>query len=146
MNVKMKRMRADAHIPGRATEGSAGFDLRACCDTEGVLLEPMERALVPTGVAIELPDVAYVALLFARSGLSIKQGLTLVNGVGVIDSDYRGEISVPLINLGNTPVHITNGDRIAQLVIMPVAIPEMVEFGNLSDTERGGGGFGSTGV
>lgn len=145
MNLKIKRLRPGAHIPGRATPGSAGVDLSACCDKAGILLAPMQRALVPTGIAIELPSSAYVALVFARSGLALREGLAMANGVGVVDSDYRGEISVPVINQSDRPVLITNGERIAQMLIMPVAQPDMLEIDDLTDTERGTGGFGSTG-
>lgn len=144
MKLKIKRMRPGAHLPGRATEGSAGVDLRACC--EDISLKPLERCLVPTGIAVELPGPGYVGLVFARSGLSLNEGLALANGVGVIDSDYRGEIQVPVVNLSNTLLHIINGKRIAQLVVMPVEVPEMIEFSTLNETLRGEGGFGSTGV
>ncbi len=146
MTLKIKRLRPDAHIPGRATPGSAGVDLRACCvGARGLTLEPMERALVPTGIAVELPGPDTVALIFARSGLALRSGLAMANGVGVIDSDYRGEVQVPVVNLSDKPVYISNGERIAQMLVMPVTVPEMIEFENLSDTERGEGGFGSTG-
>lgn len=144
MKLKIKRMRPGAHLPGRATDGSAGVDLRACC--EDISLKPLERRLVPTGIAVELPGPGYVGLVFARSGLSLSEGLALANGVGVIDSDYRGEIQVPVVNLSNTILHIINGKRIAQLVVMPVEVPEMIEFSTLNETLRGEGGFGSTGV
>ena len=146
MNLKIKRLRSGAHMPGRATLGSAGVDLRACMEQEGITLEPMERALIPTGLAIELPGNNYVALLFARSGLALRQGIALANGVGVIDSDYRGEIQVPVINLSDSAVHIANGERVAQLLMMPVEVPDMIEFDDLSETQRGEGRFGSTGV
>ena len=146
MNLKIKRLRSGAHMPGRATLGSAGVDLRACMEQEGITLEPMERALIPTGLAIELPGNNYVALLFARSGLALRQGIALANGVGVIDSDYRGEIQVPVINLSDSAVHIANGERVAQLLMMPVEVPDMIEFDDLSETQRGEGGFGSTGA
>lgn len=146
MNLKVKRLRPGAHIPGRATMGSAGVDLRACIDEAGITLMPMERALVPTGIAIELPGQDLVALVFSRSGLALRQGLAMANGVGVIDSDYRGELQVPVVNLSDSAVHIANGERIAQMLVMPVAVPEMIEFDELSDTGRGAGGFGSTGV
>lgn len=145
MNLKIKRLNAGAHMPGRATAGSAGVDLRACCPPEGIVVQPMERRLIPTGIAIELPGSNTVGLLFARSGLSLRQGLALANGVGVIDSDYRGEVQVPMVNLSDLPVEINNGERIAQLLVMPVEIPDMIEIDNLSDTNRGQGGFGSTG-
>lgn len=132
-------------IAGRATPGSAAADLRAVCGDEGVTLQPMGRAVIPTGIAVELPGPEYVALVFARSGLAVKNGLTLSNGVGVIDSDYRGEISVGLVNLSDKPYTVQNGERIAQLAVMPVALPDMLEVETLTDTERGTGGFGSTG-
>lgn len=146
MKLNIKRVRPGAHIPGRATPGSAGVDLRACCESEGIMLHPLQRTLVPTGLAIELPSPAYVALVFARSGLALREGLAMANGVGVIDSDYRGELMVPVVNLSDAIIHIANGERIAQLVIMPVAIPEMIEIDHLTDTQRGEGGFGSTGT
>ena len=145
MTLKIKRVCKGGHVPGRATGGSAGVDLRACCGDEGILLASMERALIPTGIAIELPGPTHVALVFARSGLALREGLAMANGVGVIDSDYRGELQVPVVNLSNAPLHIANGERIAQLLVMPVEIPDMIEFDNLSQTERGEGGFGSTG-
>lgn len=146
MHLKIKRVRPDAHLPGRATEGSAGVDLRACCPGEGITVLPMQRVLVPTGIAVELPGPGYVAMLCARSGMALKLGLTLANGVGVIDSDYRGEISVPVINLSDNTLHISNGERIAQMLIMPVEIPDMIEIEDLGSTSRGAGGFGSTGT
>lgn len=146
MEIKIKKMRPGAVIPQRATPGSAAVDLCAVLDGDGKLtLPPMGRALVPTGIAIELESADYVALVFARSGLAVKHGLALSNSVGVIDSDYRGEISVGLVNLSNTAYTITNGERIAQLAVMPVALPQIVEVTQLSDTARGAGGFGSTG-
>lgn len=146
MELKIKRMRPDAHLPGRATAGSAGMDLRACTGEKGITLAPMERALVPTGIAIELPAENMVGLVFARSGLALREGLAMANGVGVIDSDYRGEISVPVVNLSQKPLHIANGQRIAQLLCVPVHLPEMMEIEELGETDRGAGGFGSTGV
>lgn len=145
MKLNIKRLYPGAHIPGRATEGSAGLDLRAYCE-EGITLQPMQRALIPTGIAIELPGPETVGLIFARSGLALREGLSMANGVGVIDSDYRGEIQVPVINLSEGPLYIANGERIAQLLIMPVCIPDMMEIDNLNQTQRGTGGFGSTGV
>ena len=130
--------------PARATEGSAGLDLAACMD-EPVTIAPRALVRIPTGIAIALPSPDYVALVFARSGLGIKHGVSLSNGVGVIDSDYRGEIAVGLTNLSDTPYTIQPGDRIAQLVVVPVARPELVWTEDLEDTGRGAGGFGSTG-
>ena len=130
--------------PARATEGSAGLDLAACMD-EPVTIAPRALVRIPTGIAIALPSPDYVALVFARSGLGIKHGVSLSNGVGVIDSDYRGEIAVGLTNLSDTPYTIQPGDRIAQLAVVPVARPELVWTEDLEDTGRGAGGFGSTG-
>ena len=146
MELKIKRLRAGAFLPGRATQGSAGMDLRACCGGEGITVQPMQRVLIPTGLAIELPGPDYVALVFARSGLALREGLAMANGVGVIDSDYRGELQVPVVNLSQRPVLVSGGDRVAQMLVMPVALPQMIEIGELSETARGEGGFGSTGV
>jgi dUTP pyrophosphatase len=128
--------------PARATEGAAGMDLRACID-EPVVIEPGKIRSIPSGIAIELP-AGYAGFVFARSGLGIKHGITLPNCVGVIDSDYRGEIRVGLINLSDTPYTIHPGDRVAQLVVMPVASPTLIE-GEIGMTDRGANGFGSTG-
>lgn len=130
--------------PFFATAGAAAMDLHACLG-EPVLLEPGKRALIPTGIAMELPSPDYAALVFARSGLSIRNGICLSNGVGVIDSDYRGEIRVGLINLSDTPYAIRPGDRIAQLMVTPVCRPEIELAEALTGTDRGTGGFGSTG-
>ena len=137
-------MHPDAVIPQRATDGSAGMDLYA------VLKEPLtvaagERVRIPTGIAIGLPSPETVALVFARSGLAVKHGLTLSNCVGVIDSDYTGEIQVGIINQSDTAYTVQPGERIAQLVIMPVLQPTVVETDTLEKTARGDGGFGSTG-
>ena len=145
MELKTKKLHQAAQLPTRATDGSAGMDLRAYCP-HGVTFAPMERKLVPTGIAIELPSPAYVGLVCARSGLSLKKGLTMANGVGVIDSDYRGELCVPMINLSPEPVQVENGERVAQLLVLPVVLPTIVEVEELSDTQRGQGGFGSTGA
>ena len=144
MVLKIKKLRPGAQLPGRATEGSAGVDLRACCQEE-ILLAPLERKLIPTGIAIELPGPGHVALLCARSGLALREGLSMANGVGVIDSDYRGEVCVPAVNLSDKPLCIQNGERIAQLLVLPVELPELIELDALAASERGGGGFGSTG-
>ncbi len=145
MNIKIKKVNNNAKLPYRATEGSAGADLFACLEEESVILKPNERILVPTGIAISLSDRNYGAFIFPRSSLSSKFGISLANCVGVVDSDYRGEIKVPLINHSDEPFTVNNGDRIAQLVIMPVVIPEFIEAEQLDDTKRGEGGFGSTG-
>lgn len=142
--LKIKKVREGAIIPKRATEGSAGMDLYAVLDGEKTI-DKGEILLVPTGIAIELPSSDFVAYIFARSGLAIKHGVTLANSVGVIDSDYRGEVCVGLVNVSNTPYTITPGERIAQLVISPVSLIPTMEVETLSDTDRGAGGFGSTG-
>ena len=143
LNIKL--LTATAAIPTRATEGSAGYDLRADLG-EPKLLKVGEIFPCPTGVAIELPDKNHVAVVCARSGLAIKRGITLANAVGIIDSDYRGEIKVGLINLGSEDFEICPGERIAQLLIMPVETPELCPVDEISETERGAGGFGSTGT
>lgn len=141
---KVRRLRESAKLPFRATEGSAGMDLYACIDSP-VTLGAGEKAVIPTGIAIELPSAELAAFVFARSGLAIKHGIGLLNGVGVIDSDYRGEICVGVINQLAEPYTIASDERIAQLVIMPVSLINPVEAQSLDDTARGEGGFGSTG-
>ena len=143
--LKIKKVQENAVIPKRATEGSAGIDLCACID-EPLTLNGGDTALIPTGLAIELPSSQYGAFVFARSGLSIKHGIGLLNAVGVIDSDYRGEIKVGVINQVKEPYTIEPGERIAQLVIMPVATLPVEEAQTLGASERGAGGFGSTGT
>lgn len=130
--------------PFYATEGSAGMDLSACIDAP-VTLKPMERALIPCGFAVAVP-AGYVGLIYARSGLGMNHGITLPNCVGVVDSDYRGELKCAIINLGRVEYTIKQGDRIAQLVIAPVARCEIELTDSLDETGRGGGGFGSTGL
>lgn len=136
-------MRDGALIPKRATAESAGLDLSAFLDQDTVI-HPGEIVKIPTGIAIGL-EVGTVGLVYPRSGLSSKYGITLANCVGVIDSDYRGEILVPVINHSSSPFTIHNGDRIAQLVVSPILLPEIEEATELNETERGTGGFGSTG-
>ena len=131
-------------LPSYATAGSAAMDLRACME-EPVVIAPGARVVVPSGIAIALPSAEYVALLFARSGLAAKGGVCLANGVGVIDSDYRGEVMVSLHNHSNEPQTVDPGERIAQMVIMPYLAAQFYEADELSDTVRGAGGFGSTG-
>ncbi|MBR2929011.1 MAG: dUTP diphosphatase [Oscillospiraceae bacterium] len=131
-------------LPSYATPGSAAMDLRACV-SEPVEIAPGGRMVIPSGIAIALPSADYVALVFARSGLAAKGGVCLANGVGVIDSDYRGEIGVALLNIGSTPYTILPGDRIAQLMVTPVVQPALELVDQLPETERGAGGFGSTG-
>ena len=144
MQVKYKLLDPRAKAPAYATPGAAAADLCAVLDAP-LTLEPDQRAMVPTGLAIELPGPDCVALVYARSGLAIKQGVTLSNCVGVIDSDYRGEIKVGLVNLGAAPVTLAPGERVAQLCIAPVWQAAFAPAEELSDTDRGTGGFGSTG-
>ena len=144
MELKIKKLRENAQIPFRATAGSAGMDLYACID-EPVTLALGEKAVIPTGIAIALPSPELGAFVFARSGLAIKHGIGLLNAVGVIDSDYRGEVCVGVINQLSEPYTINPGERIAQLVILPVSLIEPIEVDELDETERGAGGFGSTG-
>ncbi len=148
MELKIKalspKIGTEIPLPKFATAGAACMDLCACIDAP-VTLEAGARALIPTGIAIALPSADYVALVFARSGLGIKQGVCLSNGVGVIDSDYRGEIGVGLVNLGQSAYTVQPGDRIAQLMVTPVVQPTVVQVSALDDTDRGAGGFGSTG-
>lgn len=142
--IRFQKLHPNAVIPQRATPGSAGMDLVACME-EPVLLSPGGRAMIPTGLAMALPTADWVGLVYARSGLAVRHGITLSNCVGVIDSDYRGEIRVGLCNLGQEPYTIQPGERIAQLVISPVLLPPVEEADELDNTERGTGGFGSTG-
>ena len=144
LTVKFTLLDPRAKAPAYATSGAAAADLCALLD-EPLTVQPMQRVLVPTGLAIELPGPDCVALVYARSGLSIKHGLCMANGVGVIDSDYRGELRVPTVNLSDTPYTIQPGERIAQLCIAPVYQAAFVQAETLSDTDRGAGGFGSTG-
>ena len=130
--------------PHFATPGSAAMDLCACLDGD-VTLKAGARQVLPTGVAIALPSADYVALICARSGLASKHGITMANGVGVIDSDYRGELRVALFNESDTDYTIHDGDRIAQLMVLPVVQPTLEMTAALDETERGTGGFGSTG-
>ena len=144
-DVNITKVRENAIIPTKATSGSAGFDLHACIDKD-ITIKKGELIRVPCGIAIELPSSEYAAFIFARSGLGIKYGISLSNGVGVIDSDYRGEIQVGLCRTSDgDPYTIKNGDRIAQMIIMPVSNVNFKLVENLGESERGSGGFGSTG-
>lgn len=130
--------------PKKATSGSAGFDLTACVDGP-VVINPNQSVIIPSGIAISIGDQSFVGLVFARSGLAIKHGIALSNGVGVIDSDYTGEIKVGLVNLSDKPYTVHSSDRIAQIVIMPIASVQFVLTDKLEQTQRGENGFGSTG-
>ena len=132
-----------APAPERGSKGAAGLDLHASLDAAVTLL-PGERALVPCGLAVEIPH-GHVGLIFGRSGLGMKYGVTLANSVGVIDEDYRGELKAAVINHGAEAYTIEPGDRICQLVLVPYSAAELTEVEALEDTERGAGGYGSTG-
>ena len=133
----------DLPSPAGASAGSSGSDLRAAV-AEALVLEPGARALVPTGIRIEIPP-GFEGQVRPRSGLAARHGVTVLNAPGTVDSDYRGEVAVVLVNLGTAPCTIHRGDRIAQLVIARVAAPSWEEVEGLSESERGAGGFGSTG-
>jgi len=141
MNVKINSRKG--RLPAYETEGSAGMDLKADLDAPVTLL-PGERGLIPTGLFIQLPP-GYEAQIRARSGLAVRYGIGLVNGVGTIDSDYRGEIQVPLMNWGNEPFPVRDGDRIAQMVVARYERVAWEESTGLNETSRGPGGFGHTG-
>ncbi len=142
--LKIMRLKENAVVPSRATDGSAGLDLYACIDNE-VVINPSETVKIPTGIAIDFCDKNLCGLVFARSGISINDGIMLANGVGVIDSDYTGEIIVGLHNVKSKPYTIINNQRIAQLLIMPVVLPIIKEVNSIKSTIRGAKGFGSTG-
>lgn len=150
--IKIKRLRENAKIPSYATEGSAGADLASAAD-EPIVIPAGGRALIPTGIAAEAScqdsscgaDCGAALMIYARSGLASKYGIALANGVGVVDSDYRGEILVSLVNLSDKEYAVSPGERIAQLVVTPVIRAVFKEADNLDGTDRGAGGFGSTG-
>ncbi|MDR2782872.1 MAG: dUTP diphosphatase [Treponema sp.] len=141
--IKICKFFSDVVSPQYETAGAAGMDIRAFL-AEPVVLQPLERMRIPTGFALEIPE-GCEAQVRPRSGLAYKQGVTVLNAPGTIDSDYRGEVCVILVNLGQEPVVINNGDRIAQLVFAPVMRAALEETSSLPETERGAGGFGSTG-
>ena len=142
LEVKIKRLR-EACVPCYMTEQAAGVDLQAALDAP-FTLHPGERALVPTGIALEIPP-GYEAQVRPRSGLALRHGIALVNSPGTIDADYRGEIGVILINHGSEPFTVANGERIAQLVFARFERARFVEVAQLADSTRGSGGFGHTG-
>ena len=148
MELKIKalspKIGRELPLPAFATDGAAAMDLCACIDAP-VVIPAGGRTVIPSGIAIALPSSAYVALLFSRSGMGIKSGISLSNSVGVIDSDYRGEIGVGLHNTSDADYTVNPGDRIAQLMITPVIRPTVIPVDELPSSERGAGGFGSTG-
>lgn len=143
--LPIQRLVPEAVLPVRATEGSAGYDLCACLKEEQVIL-PGETVMIGTGIAIGIPSPDCAAFLYARSGLASKNGIAPANCVGVVDSDYRGEIKVPLRNWGSQLFVVHHGDRIAQMVLAPVYLPVLEEVSQLDGTKRGQGGFGSSGI
>ena len=142
--MKIKIRSISGRLPSYETSGAAGMDIRAFLK-EPVTIEPGQRALIPTGLFMEIP-AGFEAQIRARSGLAVRNGIGLVNGIGTIDSDYRGEIKIPLINWGDESFTVNDGDRIAQMIIASYETAEWELSEELSDTERGGGGFGHTGV
>ena len=143
-NVKLMKLNPKARLPKYGSQCAAGADLFACLDGESVTVAPNETTFVHTGIALQIPD-GLVGLVYARSGLACKRGLAPANKVGVIDSDYRGEIIVALHNHSDSPCKIEDGERIAQIVFTPYVAAKLIECEALDDSERGAGGFGSTG-
>lgn len=144
MEIKIKKLKETAVLPTRGSAAAAGYDLYACLDTDSVTIKPNSNVKIGTGLSIAVPD-GYFGAIFARSGLAAKENLRPANCVGVADSDYRGEYIVALHNDSDTERVVKNGDRIAQLVIMPFLSVEFTEVDELDETQRGAGGFGSTG-
>jgi dUTP pyrophosphatase len=142
MKIPFLRLDQELPPPKRAHDGDAGVDLHAAT---AVHLDPGEWSMVPTGIAVAIP-AGHAGLVAPRSGLAARFGISVVNGPGIVDSGYRGEINVILINHGTDRLELKRGDRIAQLVVVPVAVPELVEVAELPDSQRGEGGFGSSGV
>ncbi len=145
MKLYVKKLRDAAMLPERATPCSAGADLHACLEKPVVIL-PGETVMIPTGLAVQPTETAAALLIFPRSGLASGYGITLANAVGVVDSDYRGEIKIPLHNLSRESFTVEHGMRIAQLVVVPVLFPEIEAADELEQTQRGSGGFGSSGI
>ncbi len=144
MKIKIKKLKPNAIIPKYMSKGSSGMDLFACLDNK-IILKPFEIKLIPTGIAISLPE-GYEAQIRPRSGLALKYGIILPNSPGTIDADYRGEIKIIISNIGKKDFVINHGDRIAQMVITKVEKCEIIEVDNLDETQRGENGFGSTGI
>jgi dUTP pyrophosphatase len=144
IQVRIKRLSRTTVLPVKMTEHAAGFDLAAAVPAP-VILQPGDIRLIPCGFSMAIP-IGYEAQIRPRSGLSTKHGITMINGIGTIDSDYRGEVQVPLINHGKTAFTIDPGMRIAQMLVLPVPLAEMVEVEELDQTARGSGGFGHTGA
>ena len=144
MNINFKKLSNDAQVPTYATENSAGCDLRACIEQD-IELKPRDICMIPTGLACEIPN-GYCGFVCSRSGLAYKNGIAVLNSPGIVDSDYRGELKIILINHSQTTFTITDGMRIAQMLIVPIQSCNWRQCENLSDTKRSENGFGSTGV
>ncbi len=144
MEVGIKKLSSNANLPSYGSEYAAGADLYACLESD-MEIKPHTTVLIPTGIALELP-LGYAGLIYARSGLATKKGLAPANKVGVVDCDYRGEVKVALHNHSEIPQTVAAGERVAQLVITPYVTAQFIEKDELSDTVRGAGGFGSTGI
>jgi dUTP pyrophosphatase len=144
VTVRIVKKNPKARIPRYESAGAAGADVRACLE-EPVIMAPMQRVRISTGLVLEIPR-GYEAQIRPRSGLASRAGLTVLNSPGTIDSDYRGELEIILVNLGSGPFTVNDGDRIAQIVIAPAVQAAMTEAAFVSDTDRGSGGFGSTGI
>ena len=142
--IRIKKKEERVRLPGYESSGAAGMDIRAFLNSD-LTINPMKRVKIPTGIFLEIPD-GFEAQIRPRSGLADKWGVTVLNAPGTVDSDFRGELEVILINLGEESFTVKDGDRIAQMVISPLVRASLSETGLLSDTERGTGGFGSTGV
>ncbi len=142
MKIPFLRLDPELSVPQRAHHADAGIDLYAAA---GAVLAPGEWAMIATGIAVAIPE-GHAGLVAPRSGLAARHGVSVVNGPGVIDAGYRGEIRVILINHGSQPLELERGDRVAQLLVVPVALPELVEVDELPDSARGAGGFGSSGT
>jgi dUTP pyrophosphatase len=142
--LQIRRASPDAALPEYETGGASGMDLRAFTG-EDIVIPPLGRAKIPTGLFMEIPP-GWEGQVRPRSGLALRSGVTVLNSPGTIDSDYRGELAVILVNLGEESFRVKNGDRIAQMVISPVSRAAVAEAGTLSETPRGAGGFGSTGI
>ena len=145
MKVNFKKLDKNAHAPTYGSLSAAGADIYALTNGETVSIAPDETVMIHTGFAVEIPE-GYAGLIYARSGIATKRGLAPANKVGVIDSDYRGEIQIGLHNLSAEPYTVQPGERIAQMIIMPYFAPVIEEVTSLTETDRGAGGFGSTGT
>lgn len=144
LNVKIKKLNSKAILPTYQTEHAAGMDLYACLD-ESVIIKPMQRVIIPTGLSIELP-IGYESRIHARSGLAFRDGICMANGTGIIDADYRGEYGILVLNISDKDFVVEHGARLAQLVVSKFEHVVWNEVDDLTKTERGAGGFGSTGT